>query len=39
MSASGAGHVGACPESFLAAYPSASFEAITRESYREYLRT
>ena len=25
------------PESFLAAYPGASFEVITRESYRAYL--
>ena len=39
MSASGAGH-GArvrVPESFLAAYPGASFEVITRESYRAYV--
>ena len=28
---------GRVPESFLAAYPGASFEVITRESYRAYL--
>jgi predicted AAA+ superfamily ATPase len=27
------------PESFLAAYPGASFEVITRESYRAFLGT
>ena len=39
MSASGAGQpaAGRAPDSFLAAYPGASFEVITRESYRAYL--
>jgi uncharacterized protein len=32
-----AGHASRAPESFLAAYPGASFEVITRESHRAYL--